>query len=415
MGRSGDERVGSARSGRLRTLIAGTPCSAAIVVVLIGVAGGAFALSGTLNASSSRVAAIHREEAASSQIRAREQAPSRSAPAPGPGPITDVASAGTLDAISCPSAGLCLAAGQSAAHGGLIERSLDGGKTWQPGTLPAGTGPLHALSCPAVSLCVALASSEAFRSTTAGTSWRAVPLGSVLGAKAALEAISCPTVSTCIAVGAKSRITTGGTAGIVLTTRDGGESWSEGVLPVWIGGLASVACMSETTCVAVGADLVVTTDAGQSWVNRPVAGGIDGLTSVTCASESTCVALGPNPAAASAPAAPTSDALTTSGGTSWTRGSLPASSGSLWRIACSSRSDCVASGDPVVSNKAPPWFVTSDGGATWEPAAGPPGLASVAAIACPSSTSCVTVGSTGAGNPGVAVESGSSWATRALS
>jgi len=281
--------------------------------------------------------------------------------------------------------------------------------------LPAGSGPLYSLSCPTVSLCVALGASEAFRSTTAGVSWSGVPLAGIVGPKATLEGISCPTTSTCIAVGARSRITTGGTGGIALTTSDGGETWSAAPLPAWIGGLASVSCMSETTCAAVGADLVVTDDAGQSWLNRPVAGGIDGLTSIACPSASTCVALGPNPLAASDPAASTSDAFTTDGGASWSRGMLPSSSGSLWHIACFGPSSCVASGAPLATGKAPPWFVTSNVGATWQPAGGPPGLASVAAIACPEASSCIAVGSSASGQPGVVLSAHGTWSAGVLS
>ena len=168
-----------------------------------------------------------------------------------------------LHAVSCARNGFCLAVGEK----GAIVTSTDGGATWQGRLLSSGAW-LNGVSCPSAGLCVAvggLTDGLVLRSTDGGTSWSSYSSGfddllseegpanaEILQcasqggcADGALRGISCPSTRFCVAVGDQ---------GTVLTTADGGTTWTSQVAA---GGsstkqLTSVSCVSQTDCVAVG-------------------------------------------------------------------------------------------------------------------------------------------------------------------
>jgi len=124
--------------------------------------------------------------------------------------------------VTCPAALDCYVVG-----GGAILKSIDGGLTWMPESVPAGILNLHGISCATPSHCVAVGQTGSAQSviTTSdgGASWNDANLpAGTLG----LTGVSCPSASTCEAVGGST--TMGGQA---LTSSDGGASWTMATIP----------------------------------------------------------------------------------------------------------------------------------------------------------------------------------------
>jgi photosystem II stability/assembly factor-like uncharacterized protein len=168
-----------------------------------------------------------------------------------------------LNAVSCARNGFCVAVGEK----GAIVTTTDGGATWQGRVLSSSVW-LNGVNCPSAGLCVAvggLTDGLVLKSTDGGASWSSYSSGfddllseeSPAGtevlqcaspggcADGALRGISCPSTRFCVAVGDQ---------GTVLTTADGGTTWTSQVAA---GGnstkqLTGVSCVSQTDCVAVG-------------------------------------------------------------------------------------------------------------------------------------------------------------------
>ena len=141
--------------------------------------------------------------------------------------------------VACQSE-LCVAVGGwydlNAQDPGLVRRSSDGGAHWTGATLPAGAGQLDSVSCPTATRCFAVgapdssypsqSASPVLISNDAGAAWSFETLPA--GARGStLSTVQCSSARHCIATGAKS--TSG--APLVLSTVDGGTTWSELSLP----------------------------------------------------------------------------------------------------------------------------------------------------------------------------------------
>lgn len=93
--------------------------------------------------------------------------------------------------------------------GAAVSRSADGGRTWEPGTTPAG---VSAASCPAPSTCWAVGRAGVVIATSDGLTWRRIPFpDSADLVDVAAESATVATVSAA--------------AGTRYTTRDGGATW----------------------------------------------------------------------------------------------------------------------------------------------------------------------------------------------
>jgi hypothetical protein len=165
-----------------------------------------------------------------------------------------------LNAISCPTASLCFAAGDVSSEltgqaPALVERWTAG--TWTRETLstPAGasTPGLYGIACPSAGQCAAVGGYTAAGSTMegvieqlSGATWTARTAPGSKGGD--LDAVSCPTTAACEAVGE-------GPSG-TLAERWAGGSWVPAVpaapknasTPELVG----VSCTSATHCVATG-------------------------------------------------------------------------------------------------------------------------------------------------------------------
>jgi hypothetical protein len=204
---------------------------------------------------------------------------------PLPGDAMSTASA-TLDDVSCPAAGSCVATGwygnESGLRSGYVDTLASGTWTAASAPLPADAAPeqnsstastfLAAVACTGTGTCVApgqyqdaSGQTRAFIDTLAGGTWTATaaPLpadASATGQVAALWTIDCPATGTCVAAG--HYIKRGGQPRFLTDTLSGGQ-WTASALSLpadaaadqkWsqnqattVGGLA---CESVGYCVA---------------------------------------------------------------------------------------------------------------------------------------------------------------------
>ncbi|HLW36718.1 MAG TPA: hypothetical protein VKS98_13780 [Chthoniobacterales bacterium] len=221
---------------------------------------------------------------------------------------------------------------------------------------------LSALTCVGASDCWTVGRSEigqTYTSTTFmrwnGQSWQVVPSPSVDKRTNGLVAIACLSSSSCWAVGYTIDIQTVSVQTLIL--RWDGTSWTIAPSPnvgTGFNALYGVACTAETSCWAVGfenggsqAKTLIEKWDGASWTvqtspNLGVENNV--LNGVTCNSASDCWAAG-----YSGVEGAKSALLTHWDGTSWTASTLPnqllIQENVLHGITCTAASDCVAVGE----------------------------------------------------------------------
>ncbi|HEV3132563.1 MAG TPA: Ig-like domain-containing protein [Acidimicrobiales bacterium] len=233
--------------------------------------------------------------------------------------------------------------------------------------------------------------------TDGGTTWtnRPYPGGITL-----FTGVSCGSTSQCIAV----------PDGSIFITSDGGITWAQPTLPYGISGLTGVSCGSTSNCAAVsingptGINLVVTTaNGGATWTNpiRPPGFPVLQLEGISCPSASDCLAVGPGVISSS------------DGGATWTKQTIPSGTGVL-AVSCGSSSNCVATGAGVIA--------TTDGGTNWVTQ----GVSTVfpfdgLGVSCASALDCVVVGYAVEGKFGpfppviaATTDGGTTWTTQSV-
>jgi len=211
--------------------------------------------------------------------------------------------------------------------------------------------------------------------------------------------LSCPDSGYCVAVG-------GGQSqepalfAEVMTSSDGGWSWTEQRPPSGVLGLAAVDCPSVSRCYATGlallprkqqtlltnevAVVLESVNGGRLWRRVGAAPGLVYLNAISCPALATCFAVGDTVTGEDG----SSDAVvvTTDGGARWHEEAVPAvQSGILLSdISCPSVSNCWVGGGSGL-------LATTDGGLTWQE------LDSgwVDSLSCPSVRRCVAMGVSG--------------------
>jgi photosystem II stability/assembly factor-like uncharacterized protein len=197
--------------------------------------------------------------------------------------------------VDCPTTSTCVVAGYvptGPGHGtGAIETTADGGATWQSAAVPSGTGLLHSVACTSATECIAVGTTSTTDSDISpGTGTVLVASGTLATFTAATDptdlddgfGVSCPVAGACAAVGTFWTPDNPPTpvAGVV-TTLDGGVSWTTPRTRYVPLGLASVDCPAPTSCVAVGGDVIArialptsaaTRSEAASGTTRPVVG-----------------------------------------------------------------------------------------------------------------------------------------------
>jgi hypothetical protein len=216
------------------------------------------------------------------------------------------ASGESFDALSCPSAALCVAADMG---GGLATTTDPGGSApWTVTRLTAWrsfptANSVQSLSCPAVTLCVGIDGTGDVYSTgdpTGGPgAWRSGALPTVLvgslrsGGVGA--GIACPTAGLCVVPSSDSAD--------VYTTSDpagGSRAWTGSAVRGSNSSQSGVACASATFCaIAAGGGLVFTSTnpagGGATYVARHVVaatgrGAPPDITAIACPTATLCVA-----------------------------------------------------------------------------------------------------------------------------
>jgi photosystem II stability/assembly factor-like uncharacterized protein len=190
-------------------------------------------------------------------------------------------------ARSCPSASVCLLVG-----GSLVARSEDGGSSWR--VKRESFRDATAIACPTVSDCVVLASAGAYRTTDGGATWTHAALP---GRDSTNLSLACPTTTWCIA--SRSENDPSGPGGpypsVLVTTSDGGRSWTKLRTPSAMVGSPELSCWAAGDCVLAGANspasvVLVTHDGGAHWTNDALGGGWLNVRSVSC-TEELCMAI----------------------------------------------------------------------------------------------------------------------------
>jgi photosystem II stability/assembly factor-like uncharacterized protein len=182
----------------------------------------------------------------------------------------------TSYSLQCSADGRCVIGGDAAVSGTpaslptpMVLYSTDGGVTWSPSTLPPDNGAfllISSISCGDSQHCMAVepfdvahnsTSRQVLVSSNGGVTWTVSPYSSPTPID--LYAISCPTITDCWATGVEFEA--GSTAqheigqGYIMTTDDGGSTWTPQALPAVHGAIpsfvSSISCAAANACSAV--------------------------------------------------------------------------------------------------------------------------------------------------------------------
>jgi hypothetical protein len=201
---------------------------------------------------------------------------------------------------------------------GAVAMTTDGGFTWAATAALPGVGYLNGIVCAPDH-----GGGLPFTSTTVPSS--ATPSGATSGSATtsptttsptttSAPAASAPTTSTttapaavagtwCVAVGTTANTLTGVRTGhgVILTSANGGASWSSQPVRPSVAALMGVSCTAVDSCVAVGSAVALATHAGVAvltasarhpWRSAAAAASPQELTAASCISTSQCVLVG---------------------------------------------------------------------------------------------------------------------------
>ncbi len=218
-----------------------------------------------------------------------------------------------ITSVECPSDGDCTVIATDgttfwSAH------SIDFGRHWQRGgSLPAGLQDAGSLTCVAGGSCLV----TGFTATTAGHGQGAIVLSSDAGATwtaanvppktGLLQTVDCATVTSCVAAGTTSTTVSAVVPahGEMLTSQDGGQTWTRSATRPSIDDVYGVACPSPMVCAMVGTKWVGNPAIGMGGVAQSRNGGGSFIASTTeytplpltaldCPTAKGCIAAGGN-------------------------------------------------------------------------------------------------------------------------
>jgi len=298
---------------------------------------------------------------------------------------------GTMTSVDCASDRYCWAVGTltptSGSASGRIITSVDGGRTWNGGSLPPGIAALSDLSCvPDTTDCWA-AGGNSIISTTDGRVWHLTAAPTTAGT---YDLISCPSASVCVA-------TT--TSAGVLSTKDGGRTWlvDKQSFPV-LYGTSSIDCPSTTTCWMTGnytgglpptnfPAVYRSTDGGATWTFEALPKGIPiyGTEHISCSKPEDClISATTNDGGLLGSSGAPVFASTTTGGSHWQVVHAPPTFVFAPELDCVTARLCWLSGGDGIGT-------TSDAGRSWMPLLLPATM-TPGGLSCRSARSCVLSG-----------------------
>lgn len=272
---------------------------------------------------------------------------------------------GSLTSVSCTTTTFCMAVGYSPS--GTFADKWNG-SSWSlvsVAAAPDGYGLLGAVDCLSASDCEAVGAdgeSLTFAEQWNGLSWTIVPTQTdSTSSRDMLAAVSCSGPSNCWAVGTQDDFP--------LAEEFNGSAWTIVSIPQTgdPSGLLSVSCPSSSFCEAVGSDYpassggisvpLIDTWNGTEWTQipspvAPVSGQNISLSSVACPSETSCIAVGADQAGSIVLEYVNGEWITT------TSPQLPsgATGGSLGAVSCVESWACVAEGSVTVSTGTTTYF-----------------------------------------------------------
>jgi hypothetical protein len=328
--------------------------------------------------------------------------------------------ANELNAVSCPSAGVCVAVGYSATSTGasaLAETLGNGG--WalmtEPSVPGAYTAELQGVSCVSATSCVAVgyyqvkgASQQTLVATLANGTWTVTASPNRGTGNNELDSVSCPQAGTCVAVGYYQGTSSQSSPSRALAEELLDGTWTLTSVPdsgSATNVLKGVSCPSPGACVAVGyyddagVDRALTEQlAGNAWAltaAQDVGSGLNQLDAVDCTSSSSCASVGTFRTAAGI----YQNLIETSGASGWAPlAHSPDANGNnneLAGVSCSSATSCMAVGH--YNSKGVAQSLTVElAHSSWTVTASPDKGTStnqLSAVSCaPATAQCATVG-----------------------
>lgn len=300
--------------------------------------------------------------------------------------------------LTCANDLTCAVGGTQLGHTAFA-MTIDGGHQWGV-VQTSGTDVFSDVVCRSSAVCVGVRVPPVFpraskpstvvRTTDGGSSWTAVSLP----ASGTILTLSCPTDTVCVALGHAGPFREN-VSGFVLHSNNGGQTWESGSLPPNFGfemGPLGLSCADADHCMTIGETSIPNPAQCQGPHDVPPPG------FGSCSSAATTLV--------------SAIAVTSDGGATWTRRSLPTDVPfpQLVSISCASATVCWAAGQEAVPQVignvhdagSPVVLGTSDGGLTWTkatfavPETAPNYLGqsylSIGQISCPSTTSCLALG-----------------------
>ena len=312
-----------------------------------------------------------------------------------PGPVWQTASTPTTlgfnTSTSCADALHCWVTGDDD-WDTSIAATPDGGTTGTHTALPTATrvDEIFGIACPTTTVCWVdgLYNSDSSlaveRSTDGGVTWAPVSIPATIEQQTRNNpwayGISCPDATHC-------RFESFGS---VVTTNDGGSTWSFITPPANTGFGNTLSCPDDTHCYIAdggstsypGKDAVLAfSDGGQTWA--AVTGlSTNDIRGLDCVSPLQCTAVGETSSNGTPPGNHAYAASTVNGWATFQAQSGPATLTAFSAVSCTDAIHCWASGGDPTGNLSV--AVTSDGGGTWTQQVTPPktGRAYLNSIAC---------------------------------
>ena len=190
---------------------------------------------------------------------------------------------GSLTAVACPSRLDCIAVGS-----GAYLTTTNSGVNWTQHSF--GRVSLTGISCAGSKFCLAVGSSATQNSSCPSSSSYASTDGEKTWSKATLGCVAptnvfCSSATTCEVIG--QAVSNGAQYGLIMGTSDGGSNWQ--VQYKLVGGATSlngITCTSSENCLVVGGSLKVpiltTIDGGATWTAPPAPFTAGALVAVAC-------------------------------------------------------------------------------------------------------------------------------------